>query len=255
MIEKLIKIGLTEKEAQVYLAALELAEDSAQNIAKKAAVNRATTYVIMERLMALGLMSRIERGKKTLFIAEDPMELENILDEQRQAIEGRKKLLEDAMGQLRAIHNRNASKPVVRYFEGADGLEALDRYGWDQFPEGTEMTGIIPIDLIEEQFPARRKRGIEERVKRKIHSRMIYTHKDGELPPTLNEQELRTGVFLPRSQFPIDGTVQIYPGWGVKFFNFNKNHYFGVLVQNPDLARNLQEFFELAWEGAQHKKS
>lgn len=72
MISTLIKLGLSEKEAKVYLAALELAQDSAQNIAKKAGVNRPTTYVILEKLMKLGLANTLEENKKTLFVAESP---------------------------------------------------------------------------------------------------------------------------------------------------------------------------------------
>ena len=41
--KELQKIGLSEKEAKVYLAALELGQASVQNIARKAEVNRATT--------------------------------------------------------------------------------------------------------------------------------------------------------------------------------------------------------------------
>jgi sugar-specific transcriptional regulator TrmB len=72
MLETLIKLGLSEKEAAVYLATLELGEDTALNIAEKSQVNRTTTYVILEKLMKLGLASTVERGKKTVFVAEDP---------------------------------------------------------------------------------------------------------------------------------------------------------------------------------------
>lgn len=255
MIEQLLKLGLSQKEAQVYVAVLELAEDTAQNIAKKADVNRATTYVILERLMSLGLVSSIESGKKTHFIAEDPSELENLLEEQMQQVESRKKYLSEVMGQLKAIHNRNATKPSVRYFEGADGLEALDRFGRDELKAGTQLLSVIPVDTVEKYFPARRKASVEERVKRKIPSRTIYTHKDGELPEYRNKDELRDGIYIPRSELPIEGTVQIYPGWGVKFFNFNPSNFFGVVIQSPDFADTMREVFELAWEGAQNRKT
>lgn len=254
MIELLLKLGLAEKEAAVYVAALELAGDTAQNIAKKAKVNRATTYVVLERLMALGLTSKLERGKKTLFIAEDPEELENVLAEQRRELDERKKHLDQVMNQLKAVYNTRRDKPIVRYFEGADGLEALDRYGHDQFKPGSEMLGITPIDMIEQQFPTRRKSAVDDRVKRKIVSRMIYTHKKGDIPGYVNEKELREGVFLPRSEFPIDITFSIYPDWGIKFYNFDPNNYFGVLLQSPDIARNLKYLFELAWQGAKQRK-
>jgi hypothetical protein len=51
--------------------------------------------------------------------------------------------------------------------------------------------------------------------------------------------------------FPIDETVQVYPDWGVKFFNFDPDNHFGVLIQSPDVARNMTHILELAWIGAQ----
>lgn len=254
MQEALLKLGLSQKEARVYLSTLELGEDTVQNIAKKAQVNRVTTYVILEKLMGLGLVSTIERGKKRVFIAENPDELVNILEDQKQEIDSRKKYLDEVMTQLKAIYNAQQKKPNLRYFEGADGLEALDRYGYDQFKEGSEMLGISPIDLVERQFPARRKAAVEDRVKRKITSRMIYTHKDGDILGFNNSKELRKGVFLPRPEFPVDITFSVYPEWGVKFYNFDPNNQFGVLLQSPDIARNMKIIFELAWETAQRRK-
>ncbi|MDZ4385041.1 MAG: helix-turn-helix domain-containing protein, partial [Candidatus Moranbacteria bacterium] len=73
MLEKdLQEIGLNEKEARVYLSALELGQSTVQDIAKKALVNRATTYFVIESLMKSGLMSSFQKGKKQYFVAADP---------------------------------------------------------------------------------------------------------------------------------------------------------------------------------------
>ena len=60
-IQDLQQIGLTEKEAKVYLAALELGEKAVQVIAQKAGVNRATTYFILESLIEKGLQRAINK--------------------------------------------------------------------------------------------------------------------------------------------------------------------------------------------------
>src|SRR3990172_9078574 len=139
MISLLEKLGFSEKEAKVYLAALELAEDSVQNIAKKAGINRATTYVILEKLMGFGLVSTYEKAKKTHFIAENPQELLNIIKEEELALRQREKEIKDNLSQLVAIYNLKQGKPIVRFFEGADGLEALDRFGRSELKKNTEF--------------------------------------------------------------------------------------------------------------------
>jgi len=250
MITILEKLGLTEKEAKVYLATLELAQDTVQNIAKKAGVNRPTAYFILEKLMKMGLVSTLEQGKKTLFIAESPRELEHILDKEIKEIEDAKTELKDTMNQLMAIYNVREGKPVVKYFEGADGLEAMDRYGHNLLKRNEEILGIAPIDVLEKYFPKRREDSLKERIKQGVKSRTIYTHEKGEFATAKNKTELREGIMIPRQKFPFNATIAIYPQWGIKLFYFDPVNPFGVVIESKELAYNLKLFFELAWEGA-----
>ena len=55
--EKLQELGLSEKEARVYLALFELGPSVVSGLAKKAGINRSTTYVILETLAKRGLVS------------------------------------------------------------------------------------------------------------------------------------------------------------------------------------------------------
>jgi len=254
LISLLEKIGLSEKEAKVYLASLELGEDSVQNIGKKASVNRATTYVILEKLMTLGLVSTYEKDKKTVFVAEDPKELVHIIDEEKRAVEEREHELKENINQITALYNRNKNKPTVRFFEGADGLEALDRYGRNWMKKNSEILSITPIDVIEKMFPERRKKSLSERVRLGIKARTIYTHENGEIPGFVNDGELRDGVFIPRDKFPLNATINIYPDWGIKFYYFDENKPYGVIVESPGLAKNMALFYELAWQGAKNTK-
>jgi len=90
LIKKLEEIGLSDKEAKVYIAVLELGEGSASEIAKKSEVNRATVYFTLENLMKLGLVSATNEEKKQKFVPEDPSQLENIITKQQQELEQKK---------------------------------------------------------------------------------------------------------------------------------------------------------------------
>lgn len=256
MEQLLIKLGLSDKEAKVYLALLELSKETVQNIAHKAKINRATTYVILEKLMKLGLASQLEEGKKTHFIAENPRELVNILESEKREIEERHRELEETMTQLQAIYNAKQDKPIVRFFEGADGLEALDRYGYDQYPRKSEILQISPIGLIEKLFSQRRKKSLNERIGRGIRSKIIYT-RDVPFTEEENRSQLREAYYLKESKDYISGTVTIFPNWGVKLYHFDQNNPHGVLVQSPGIADTLKKLFEYALEGVrrQEKKS
>lgn len=254
MITTLEKLGLSEKEAKVYLATLELAQDTVQNIAKKAEINRPTTYFILEHLMKLGLVSQVEQGKKTLFIAENPRELEHILTKKIQEIEQNKAELRETMNQLMAIYNTKQGKPVVKYFEGIDGLEAMDRYGHNLLHKNSEMLSMAPVNVIEEEFPERRKKALSDRVKLGIKSRMIYTSNNGPFSKEKNKAELREGILLDKEKFPIDATIAVYPEWGIKLFYYGKNNPYGVVIESKELAKNMKVLFDLAWQGAKNIK-
>ncbi|MFH0854627.1 MAG: helix-turn-helix domain-containing protein, partial [bacterium] len=58
------QIGLSDKEASVYLAALELGPTNIQALTKKSAIKRSTVYDIIKNLKNHGLMSETTRGKR-----------------------------------------------------------------------------------------------------------------------------------------------------------------------------------------------
>jgi sugar-specific transcriptional regulator TrmB len=65
MKDKLREFGFSEKEAAVYVALAGLSGAVASDIAKKAKINRSTTYVILDMLLKRGLVtSSEERGIK-----------------------------------------------------------------------------------------------------------------------------------------------------------------------------------------------
>ena len=77
----LLQLNLTEKEIASYLALLELGALSIQDISRNTGINRVTTYSAIEELRQKGLVSESRKGKKKLFVAENPESLENILQE------------------------------------------------------------------------------------------------------------------------------------------------------------------------------
>lgn len=109
--QNLTKIGLTEKQAGVYLAALQLGMGPVLAIAKIADIKRPTVYLILDELEKLGLVSRVQKEKKVLFKSEDPKLLLSELTQKRD-------LISDILPSLRAIHNIDPAKPNIKIGEG-----------------------------------------------------------------------------------------------------------------------------------------
>src|SRR3989339_2265497 len=118
LVRELTHLGLTEKEAAVYVAALQLGPAAVQEISDRAQVNRATTYVMIDSLSARGLLSSTEKDGRRIFMAESPERLLVLLRLQKKEMEAKEEELIQVLPKLNAFFNRAAEKPEVRYLEG-----------------------------------------------------------------------------------------------------------------------------------------
>lgn len=121
-ISGLQNLGLTESEARVYLANLELGPSSVLEITKQAKISRTAAYDAVEALKKRGLLSTIQKGKKTVYVAEDVDRLMSYLKERKTAFESQMEMLEKNIADLRLVSG--GEKPTVKFFQG--GKEALD---------------------------------------------------------------------------------------------------------------------------------
>ena len=111
MIQELIDYGLSDKEANVYLICLKTGQATANRIAELSNLARSTTYDILDRLKALGLITTCVIDNKTHFIANDPEVLFTSLNEKKIAI---KKVLPS----LKEIYKKVEDKPMAEVFQG-----------------------------------------------------------------------------------------------------------------------------------------
>ena len=115
--QELLTLGLSNKEADVYLAALQLGYASVHDISKKAGINRTTTYTHIKNLISRGLISVTERYGKLCYIAEKPSKLRSIHEQQEKEVIRRREVLDDIMPELESIYNLAKEKPTVKYYE------------------------------------------------------------------------------------------------------------------------------------------
>jgi HTH-type transcriptional regulator, sugar sensing transcriptional regulator len=241
--QELQEIGLSEKEAQVYLATLELGQETVQNISKKSGVNRATTYVILESLQKKGIVTIFEQDKKTIFIAEGPTALYNIILEQEEALQKRDLELDLMMPQLMSAYNLHPEKPKVSFFEGKEGLKKMQE---EFLAMGSDTASVIyspgaVMDLFsEDEIKEQRKK----RVGKKIKTRSIYSASQSkEVDVALSEHRRVSELTYP---FFSDVTV-----WENKvMIAALKGHVSGIIIENESISEAFKSIFELAYKGA-----
>lgn len=245
MLNKILEdLGLSEKEAKVYLASLELGPSSPAEIAKAAGINRATTYVIAEKLTKEGLMSQLEKDKKTYFAAENPEQLLHLLRKQESEIRQKEQEFQKYLPELKTLFDTAGERPKVRFFEGKEGLKAIQ--GDFLSSKDKNIEEIYSSDDVRNVFTEEDlQKAREVRKNKKIKARAIYIRKAGKIPQTPYLTDLR---IVPYEKFPIHSDILMYDN-KVAMVSL-KGKLVGVIIENKAIVDTLRSIFNLAWEAA-----
>lgn len=244
MLKELQDIGLAEKEARVYLAALEIGRATADQLAKQAKIVRSTTYVQLESLMKKGLMSTYEEGKKTYFAPESPEYLKRIFELKKKEFEARELELDSFLPALLQKFEGAGERPVVRFFNGKEGITAMREETLELKPE-EEILIIYSMDALEKVYSMDElKAYTQKRVAKKIKIRSIYSKKDGPLAPD-NIAPNANRRFIPYDKMPLSSDFFIFRD-KIAIMALSGS-IFGIVVESREIAQSLRALFALLW--------
>jgi len=248
--KELVNLGLTDKEAKVYLAAIQLGASTVQKISQKSDVNRATTYVIIEHLMEMGLMSTYDEGKKTFYVAEKPDRLAEYFKEKDKELKDKLSRLKDILPEMTSLYNDFSDRPRVKYYEGVEGLKTVQKDFSDSLKEKEVIYTFLPYDEFYSVKPLVEKltRYRKKRTAKGITMKVIYTSSKGKLPEFEKEAKkiLQEFKYVDHDKYPFSGGMNIY---GDKVFMIDYRGNLGaIIIENKTLADTLRFVFEMIWE-------
>ncbi len=244
--EELGHLGLSEKEAKVYVGLLELVQANVQAIAKKAGVNRPTAYVVLDSLVKKGLCSTFEKDKKAFYLAENPENLELFLDLQERELHERREHLDKVLGDLKTIYSlQGDERPFVKFFEGKEGLLAARNESYAK--SGDTVRTLYPLEGFQDFYSeAERKVGHEERNAKDIFAKVLYTADAGEIAPDKSRDTLK----IASEKYPLAADVSLFGDSKVRITSLSSK-LSGVMLDDPEIYKTFVSLFELAWLGAQ----
>jgi len=251
LIQSVEDLGLSQKEARVYLSNLALGSATVQQIADHSGIKRVTTYVILESLANLGLVSQTSQGKKTFFNAEDPVVLRRLMDKKEQEVNDQKHHFEDILPQLKTLKSLPKEAPGVKFYDTREGIKAMVASFFAAHRQDTQRSlGVSNIDQLFGFFPEfAAAQSNPERVKMKIKSRLIYTSKDGAILKDSDVAKNRESRFVPSQKFPFKGDFNVV-GNHIVLLSFSASKPVGITIDSTELADGLTAIFDLAWEAA-----
>jgi hypothetical protein len=117
-IEILKKLGLTEKQAQVYTCVLEQGKSTYTTIAKLTDLNRTTVYSVAQELQTKRLVTEDLAGPIAYLVAAPLEDLELLLIEEQRSLELKKRWLQEAVRELTPLQNKAGYQaPKIQFIE------------------------------------------------------------------------------------------------------------------------------------------
>lgn len=229
------EIGLSEKEARVYLALLQVDKNNVQELSKRTKINRTTVYPVLESLQKKGLVSEVQEGKKVEYIAEPPERLETFTERQRVVYEEHAARLKDIIPQIKSIQREPGERPVVKYFEGREGSIAAHEEFYEMHEKKTrEGFFIYNKDLLNKTFTtAEQDRYRSVRVGKLVSPNSVYTNEGGELEFTTPGTRKR----IDEKKYPISSDIIIIEDRVL--IGTLGDHVSSILIKSRDLATTL----------------
>jgi len=237
------RLGLDDKEIEIYLALLPLKMARASTIAKAARQSRSHTYLVLRELKDRGLVSEIERGKIIHFVAESPQRLLGYLEDRVQSLEELRPLVEGVLPLLEGMKAPLPSTPRVTTLSGMDGMRQVYREILVQ-----EFIGIYNPEVSYKTFGGNIVTMLfgEDT---EIRGRDLLVNNDGARKylsevPIHEDYDVR---LLPKGI--TFGTDTIVYGNIIALFAFDDEKTI-VRIENRHLADSFRAWFEVMWGAA-----
>lgn len=249
MLEKYLQeIGLNEKEAAIYLALLQVDSASVVSLADKTKIKRPTVYVVLETLAKKGLVSEVEIGNKTHYAAEAPERLETYVERQKIVLEEHARRLKDVIPQLKSVQREGGERPIVKYFEGKEGIVSSMEELYTSEDQDDTAYCIYSKDLLDSIFSAEdRSKYKKVRLGRDVKTKVLYTYENGEVPTDSTGERIK----IDGQKYPITCDITIYED-RVRINTLGKS-LSGIFIKSKDVADTLRSVFNLSFEQLKNK--
>lgn len=245
-----LKAGLSQSQAGILSILLENGPQKAADAAKKAGLTRQAGYKILDELLALELVEKIDKGGKiAVFRPIHPSAMEKLFEnKERQAKKDREEFLSELPG-LVSLYNLSAQKPGVTYFEGDEGIERILE---DGLASNTDICMYVDAESAMRSAEKTNERYGKKRKKLGIKKRIISpdTPFSRRYLASYNT-DITEARLIPKEFFPFStpSSLEIYDG-KLSYVTIDEKSKIGVLLHDRNIYLLQKQFFEFAWKMA-----
>jgi len=238
----LIRLGLTEGEAKVYLTLLK-GSSTKSEIVKGSGISSSIVYEILEKLIKKGLASYAVVENKKKFYASNPEKLFDLIEDERKRVENLSKDANRMMPFLKQITKEKVL--FANTYKNSDGLKAMLKEIEDEVKRGEikEWLAMGVTSHKNESFNSLWLKWHKNfRVKHKIKARFIFCEKSSKYYNDLKKtslSEVRYLTSIPLSCITVAGDSSLI----MKYVSYP---YF-LHIKDADVANTIREIFNFLW--------
>jgi sugar-specific transcriptional regulator TrmB len=244
-------LGLSDKEAAIYLAILELGKAGVSHIGRRTGVNRTTVYAVLDSLAGKGLVSISGKEPKEEYAAEPPDNLVAYLKDKLTDAEHHTEVVkhgieraEELLPHLKAIH-KVGDRPRVRFYDGADGLKHVYE---DTLTSTDGIRAFASFEDMAASLSTFYPTYIKRRAAQRIFSRGIVPRTPMSIERKSHDaEEYRELVLLPEEKPSLYPEIDVY---GNKVMIASEREKLGIIIESKEIALAMKKIFDLAWERA-----
>jgi sugar-specific transcriptional regulator TrmB len=235
-------IGLTKGEITVYLTLLNLGETTTGKIIDGAQISSGKIYEILDKLIKKGLVSYIIKEKTKYFNATSPNRILDFLYEKEKQIKEKEKELEKEIPLLLKLQESNKKEHETYLYKGYKGIQTAIFEALDHLNKGNEVLAMGVISGKEEKYNLLWQKWHNERIKRKIMCKIIFSEK-GDYYKNFKKMKLSEVKILEG----ITPSAIDIMGENVLIFTYSKEPSC-LFISNKEIANSFRSFFNTLWK-------
>lgn len=246
------KLGLDEKEREIYLKLLQTGHVRASTLAYQLALPRTTAQNILLRLEKEQIVTKSIDKNVFIFAPVHPDNLAALLEMQKRqtnsefdrTIEDLKKITPELIGMMRT----NKAIPNVKFYQGKDGVRKVL---FDTLTSKTELKDYANIDAMFQHAQEMNNEYVAEREKTTIKKRSLL------LDTPFAHKVYESGKYSPKSHvgykwikselYPFSLEMNIYDG-KISYITYVENDFVGVIIENEHIYRMHDSMWNLVWD-------
>lgn len=251
---KLCQIGFSDSESLVYLELLKLGPQPVSVVAKRAGLNRSSTYAVLRSLESKGVVSSFKSGNISCFSANDPNSIIGYLDRKCRVFDYQRSQMLAAIPEFRSVvRNYEFDSPQVRFLEGIEGVkqvlfEGLNAENLFRTYFSMNMLSELGVRDFMMNFKERciERRNVEMRVivPNSAEARDFFGNNFGkhcDLAQILYVEECVSDHIFGNEMNIYDDKVAI--------LYLEKGAEYAVVIESREIAAMHKAIFDMAWKG------